>query len=160
MAEYVLDDVDKQLLYYLQQDARYTAIEIADRIGVSDNTIHNRMEKLEEAGIITGYTTSIDLKKVDLSLYFLFVCTSRISDRSTVADNALALPQVIEVTELMTGQRNLHIKAVGDEDRDITHVAQQLDNLNLEVNDELLIRAKHETPIDLTSLDEIIFDEA
>ncbi|MFC4542408.1 Lrp/AsnC family transcriptional regulator [Halosolutus amylolyticus] len=148
MTEYNLDDVDKQLLKLLQENARSKAIELAEEIGVSDNTIHNRMERLENAGIITGYTTTIDRDLTGLRLYFHFSCTARISDRSDVAEKALALPQVTEVTELMTGQENLHIKAIGSENRDITHVAEQLDNLNLEINDENLVRAEHAIPLD------------
>ena len=82
----------------------------------------------------------------------MFICTARISDRGTVAENALAMTEVIEVTELMTGQRNLHIKAVGSEHNDITRTAQQLDNLELEVNDEFLIREEHLKPLDLNSI--------
>lgn len=148
MTEYQLDDVDKQLLNLLQENARSKAIELAEEIGVSDNTIHNRMERMEEAGIITGYTTTIDHDRTGLRLYFHFSCTARISNRSDVAEKALALPQVTEVTELMTGQENIHIKAIGREDKDITHVAEQLDNLNLEINDENLVRAEHATPLD------------
>lgn len=152
MTEYTLDDVDKQLLNLLQENARSKAIELAEKIGVSDNTIHNRMEQLEDAGIITGYTTAIDRDKTGLRLYFHFSCTARISNRSDVAEKALALPQVTEVTELMTGQENIHIKAVGAEDRDITHLAEQLDNLNLEINDENLIRTEHTTPLDYVEI--------
>lgn len=153
MAELSLDDIDRQLLTFLQENARYTAVELADRIGVSDNTIHNRLADLEEAGIITGYTATIPPMEVGLDFYFMFVCTARISDRETVADNALSMPEVIEVTELMTGQRNLHIKAVGSERNDITRIAQQLDNLELEVNDEFLIREEHIKGIDFNDLD-------
>lgn len=148
MTEYQLDDVDKQMLNLLQENARYTAIELAEQIGVSDNTIHNRMEQLEDAGIITGYTASIDHSETGLSLYFHFTCTTRISERAEVAEQAIAFPEVLEVTELMTGQENLHIKMVGAEDKDITRLAEQLDELELEINDENLIRAEHTTPLD------------
>lgn len=153
MAELSLDEIDRQLLTLLQENARYTAVELADRIGVSDNTIHNRLGNLEEVGIITGYTATIPPMDVGLDFYFMFVCTARISDRGTVAENALAMSEVIEVTELMTGQRNLLIKAVGTEHDDITRIAQQLDNLELEVNDEFLIREEHFQAIDFNSMD-------
>ena len=147
-----LDDVDKQLLNLLQENARHTAIELAEEIGVSDNTIHNRMKRLEEANIITGYTTTTDYDKTGLRLYFHFSCTARISERSDVAEEALAIPQVIQVTELMTGHENLHLKAVGAEDEDITHIAEQLDKLSLEINDENLIRAEHTRPLDYVKI--------
>ncbi|WP_312910643.1 Lrp/AsnC family transcriptional regulator [Natronosalvus caseinilyticus] len=143
-----LDETDRQLLDLLQENARYKATTLAEEIGVSDNTIHNRMARLEEEGIITGYTTAIGYQSTGLRLYFHFTCTTRISERSAVAGEALALPQVVEVTELMTGQENLHIKAVGAEDADITHVAEQLDDLALEIDDENLIRAEYTRPFE------------
>ncbi|MFC7232112.1 Lrp/AsnC family transcriptional regulator [Saliphagus sp. GCM10025308] len=125
MASCPLDETDRELLDLLQENARYKATSLAEEIGVSDNTVHNRMARLEEAGVITGYTTAIDYQSTGLRLSFHFTCTTRISERSAVAEEALALPQVVEVTELMTGQENLHIKAVGAKDADITHVAEQ-----------------------------------
>lgn len=151
-----LDDIDKQLLNLLQANARHTAIELAEEIGVSDNTIHNRMEQLEEAGIITGYTTTTDHKRAGLRLYFHFSCTARISERSQVAKEAMALPQIVEVTELMTGHENLHLKAVGGKDEDITAVAERLDDLSLEINDENLIREQHTKPLDYIKVLDVV----
>ena len=159
MTGYQLDDVDRQLLNLLQENARYKAIELADEIGVSDNTIHNRMERLEEAHVITGYTTTTDYDRAGLRLYFHFNCTARISERSAVAAEAMALPQVIEVTELMTGHENLHLKAVGANDEDITAIAERLDQLALEINDENLIRAEHTKPLDYVKVLELVEGE-
>lgn len=149
---YQLDEVDEQLLNLLQANARYTAIELAEEIGVSDNTVHNRMDRLEEAGIITGYTTSVDHERAGFKLYFHFACTTRISDRATVAEQAMAFPEVLEVTELMTGQENLLIKMVGARDEDITRLAERLDELSLEINDENLIREEHAKPLDFVEI--------
>jgi DNA-binding Lrp family transcriptional regulator len=147
-----LDEVDRQLLSHLQDDARHTAIELAETVGVSDNTIHNRMASLEDAGIITGYRTSIDYEQAGFGLYFHFTCTARISQRREVAEQAMALPPVLEVTELMTGQNNLHIKMIGVDDEDITRLAERLDDLPLEINDENLIRAEDDVPLDFVEI--------
>jgi DNA-binding Lrp family transcriptional regulator len=149
---YELDDVDRKLLNLLQENARYTALTLAEEVGVSDNTVHNRMERLEEAGVITGYTTSIDLDRTGLTLYFQFACTANINGRRAVAEQAMEIPAVLEVTELMTGQRNLQIKVVAARDEDITRIAERLDQLDLEINDENLIRAVHTGPLDFVEL--------
>lgn len=159
MTEYELDDVDRQLLNLLQENSRYTALELAEEIGVSDNTIHNRMERLEEAGIISEYTTNIDHDQTGLRLYFHFTCTARISECSDVSKEAMALPEVLEVTELMTGQENLHIKMVGAEYEDITRLAEQLDELALEITDENLIRTEHTKPLDYVEVAEMVDEE-
>lgn len=159
MATYQLDDVDKQLLNLLQENARYKAVELAEEIGVSDNTIHKRMEQLEEENVITGYTTTTDYDRTGLRLYFHFSCTASISERSDVAEEAMALSQVVEVTELMTGHENLHLKAVGAEDEDITAIAEQLDDLALEINDENLIRAERTQPLDYVEVFDVVREE-
>ena len=156
MASYQLDEVDKHLLELLQENSRYTAIELAEQIGVSDNTIHNRMNQLERDGIITGYTSTVDHDRTGLNLFFLFICTARISDRSAVAEEILALPQVVEVIEVMSGEQNLLVKVYGAEDGDITYVAEQLDDLALEINDEKLIKTAHAQPLDYLQVDEML----
>ncbi|WP_226010714.1 Lrp/AsnC family transcriptional regulator [Halomicrobium salinisoli] len=156
MAAYDLDDVDRRLLDLLQEDARYAAIDLAEAVGVSDNTIHNRMQRLEEAGVITGYTTTVDHDRAGLSLYFHFTCTARISDRAEVAEEVMAIPEVVEVTELMTGQRNLHVRLVAADDEDITRLARQLDELALEIDDENLVREERREPLDFVEVGEML----
>ncbi|XVH30745.1 Lrp/AsnC family transcriptional regulator [Haloferacaceae archaeon DSL9] len=149
MTAYDLDRVDKEILTHIQMDARFVATRLAERIGVSDNTIHHRLANLEEAGIVTGYRATLDPAKVGLSLYFLFSCTTRISQRAAIAAEVRDIPEVVEVIELMTGQRNLLVKALGSTDEDITRLATQLDELNLEINDESMIRAEYDSPLDI-----------
>lgn len=157
MSSYQLDDVDKELLALLQENARYAATELAERVGVSDNTVHNRIQRLEEAGVITGYSTALDFDRMGLDLYYQFACTVRISDRGEVAEQVRAIPAVVRVTELMTGQRNLLVTAVAREDDEITRVAERVDELDVEINDENLIRAEHTSPLNYPAI-EAMFD--
>lgn len=143
MCAYALDATDHQLLELLQTNARTGAVDLAEELGVSDNTVHNRIASLQEAGVINGFTVIINHDLTKWNLRYLFICTARISNRRSVAKNALALPGVTDVTELMTGQRNLHVKAVGADKQDMTDLATELDNFNLEINDEILIRDEH-----------------
>lgn len=155
METHSLDAIDAQLLDLLQENARATAVELAEEIGVSDNTIHNRIDQLEAAGVLEGYSAIVNHDATDINLTWLFICTARISDRGTVATNVLTLPGVREVSELMTGQRNLHVKAVGAEKQDATRLAGQLDNLNLEINDEILLRDEHSTQPNYTEINDV-----
>jgi len=149
---YVLDDVDKQLLNRLQENARYTATELADAVGVSDNTVHNRMDRLEDAGVIKGYGATVDKKAAGFDLFFHFSCTARISERTEKAQRALEIPAVVDVTELMTGQENLYITAVGATDDDISEVARRIESFDIEINDENLVRERHSKTLDYVAL--------
>lgn len=56
MSESPLDDVDRAILHPLQQDARtLTPVDTAERLPVSDGTVRNRLARLEERGVVTGY---------------------------------------------------------------------------------------------------------
>lgn len=51
-----VDDIDLQLIALLRQDARMPAAVLASRLGVSRGTVANRLRKLADEGVITGYT--------------------------------------------------------------------------------------------------------
>ena len=85
------DNLDYRILRILQENARTSTAEIARRLGASQQTIHERIRKLEARGIIQGYSVRIDSAALDLRLTaFVFVRT---------AGNATAL----ELAEYLTG---------------------------------------------------------
>ncbi|MFB6267965.1 MAG: Lrp/AsnC family transcriptional regulator [Halodesulfurarchaeum sp.] len=53
-----MDDIDRDILDVLRRDARTPYTEIADRIGVSEGTVRNRVEQLQESGVIERFTVS------------------------------------------------------------------------------------------------------
>ncbi|MDG1541309.1 MAG: Lrp/AsnC family transcriptional regulator [Candidatus Thalassarchaeaceae archaeon] len=59
-----LDETDKQLIEALQGDGRLSMRALADMVGVALGTVSNRLGKLEENGVITGYTVTLDADKV------------------------------------------------------------------------------------------------
>ena len=54
-----MDSTDQQLLALLRQDARTTVATLAARLGVSRGTVTNRVRRLEDDGVITGYTVKL-----------------------------------------------------------------------------------------------------
>lgn len=61
-----MDDRDKSILAALQENARATFGEIAARVRLSPSSVHERVRKLEQAGIIKGYRAEIDPESVGL----------------------------------------------------------------------------------------------
>ena len=55
-----LDKLDRELLRALQADARLTNTELAQRIGLSASACLRRLQRLERAGVISGYTAVLD----------------------------------------------------------------------------------------------------
>jgi DNA-binding Lrp family transcriptional regulator len=142
-----LDELDRYIVYCLQRDARNTSSsEIAERMGVSSSTVRNRIHRLEEDGIITDYTASVDFEAAGSQLHTLIVCTAPIPERNALARKALDVEGVIDVREVMTGEENVHVGIVGTDSNDLARIGEQLDEIGLEVNDEDLIRNEYTTP--------------
>jgi Lrp/AsnC family transcriptional regulator, leucine-responsive regulatory protein len=64
----LLDEIDKNLLSALQDDARLSYAELGRRIGLSPAATAERMRRLEEAGIITGYRVELDREALGLGV--------------------------------------------------------------------------------------------
>ncbi|WP_412462918.1 Lrp/AsnC ligand binding domain-containing protein [Halobacteriovorax sp. RT-2-6] len=60
---YEIDSIDKKIIKLMEKDARMPFLEMARKIGVSGGTIHQRVEKLREAGVIVGSTIKVDYTK-------------------------------------------------------------------------------------------------
>ncbi len=59
-----LDETDRAILRILQDDARTPFSEVARRIDMSSATVHDRVGRMEEAGVIEGYHADVDAKSV------------------------------------------------------------------------------------------------
>ena len=143
MSELSVDATDRHVLYLLQENARANITDIADAVGVSGNTVRNRIEALEERDVIKGYDVDIDYQKAGLDLHFAFTCSAGVSDREDLARQALDIPGVVEVREFMTGRQNVFVEGVGSDVDDITREAQALDGLGLGIEAEALIRGDY-----------------
>ncbi|QCC51945.1 Lrp/AsnC family transcriptional regulator [Halapricum salinum] len=147
MGEQDIDDVDKAILYALQEDARnMSSGDIAERTGTSDSTVRKRIQRLESEGMIKGYSAEVDYQRSGYPLRMLLFCTASIPERGEIVPDILEIDGVVSVQELVTGEQNLLVTAVGETDSDITPVAQKLLDMDLTVADEVLVRSHETTP--------------
>ncbi len=142
-----VDEVDKAILYALEEDARnMSSGDIAKRTGTSDSTVRKRIQRLESTGVIKGYSAKVDYQKSGYPLRMLLYCTATIPERGALVRDILELEGVVSVQELVTGQQNLLVTAVGETDSDITPIAQELLDMGVSVADEVLVRTHTTTP--------------
>jgi DNA-binding Lrp family transcriptional regulator len=142
-----LDSVDKQILYYLQEDARgISSSDIGDQLGLSPSTIRTRLNKLEESGIVRGYHIDIDYELAGYPLYTKIICTAPVPERDELANRAQEIHGVTAVREIMTGKRNVYVNAIGRSHDDLNRIAGDLDELGLDIVDEQLIRDEYVRP--------------
>lgn len=92
-----LDNFDVGILEVLQEDARATNVEIAERVNLSPSPCLRRIRNLEKTGVIRGYRADIDRKEVGLGLtVFVEIKVSQHSKENSDAQQAalLAMPEV------------------------------------------------------------------
>ncbi|APX96122.1 Lrp/AsnC family transcriptional regulator [Natronorubrum daqingense] len=138
-----LDDVNKRIIHALMGDARNTSAPmIADEVGVSPATIRNRINQLEDAGVIRGYHANVDFDAADEMLTTLYVVSVPIEERARLAQQARTITGVINVREFMAGEANLHVLAVGDTVNALNDIARELTSLGAEITDEKLVQTE------------------
>lgn len=67
------DDLDYEIISLLQKNGRRPYKEIANNLGVSIGTIHNRITKLKKIDIINGFTVNINNEKLGYNLCFIIL---------------------------------------------------------------------------------------
>lgn len=141
-----LDLVDQAILFHLQRDGRRSITDIADAVDVSDNTVRNRIEKMEAEGVISGYQVNVNYDAAGVQHLFMFVCTARVADREELVAEVRDYAGVVEVMTLMTGRENVYVVAAAQTKTDITQLAHDIDELGLTIEREHLVRSHHRQP--------------
>ena len=107
---YEIDNVDLKILNILMEDAKIPYTEVAKRVFVSGGTVHVRMKKLEEMGIVTGTTLKMDYSKLGLDVTcFMGIYLLKSSLYDSVVNNLKKIPEIVKV-HYTTGNYNIFIK--------------------------------------------------
>ena len=94
----MINEIDAKILTILQRNARTSNAEIARQVGLAPSAVFERIRKLEEKGVVQGYSARIDPHAVELGLVaFTFV---RSNDRPGGIDTAELLAEIPEVLEV------------------------------------------------------------
>lgn len=95
----MIDAIDTEILTIIQRDARISNAEIARQIDLAPSAVLERLRKLEDRGVIQGYSTRIDPRQVGMSLtVFISVRTSECG--GGVEEALAAIPEVLEVHDV------------------------------------------------------------
>lgn len=110
MKKYILDEIDHQILDMLIENARTPFTDIAKKLLVSAGTIHVRVKKMEEEGIIKGSTLTIDYEKMG---YSFIAHIGVYLDKTNLTQNVIAelrrIPN-ITVAYITAGKYNIFCK--------------------------------------------------
>lgn len=95
--EKALDDIDKNIIRILQTDARTSYREIQDRLGISIGTIHNRISKLRDSGVVQGYTLRLNNERLGYKLTFLIRIDVDGKHTEEILEDLKIIPEVCSI---------------------------------------------------------------
>ena len=118
-----IDSVDLKILTELIQDASVPYTEIAKKIGVSGGTIHVRMKKMEDLGIVKGSHLEINYARLGYDITaFLGIYLDKSEFYDKAVDDLRKIPEVVNV-HYTTGNYSMFVKIIC---RDTQHLREVL----------------------------------
>lgn len=121
----MLDQIDWKILKELQEDARTSFAELGRRVGLTTPAVIERVRKLEDAKIITGYRAEIDTAKVGLPIMAFMRMSISGVDYSHIIEVAKNSSEVIECHRGTGGDSFIMKIAVAD----VEHLQNLIDKL-------------------------------
>jgi Lrp/AsnC family transcriptional regulator for asnA, asnC and gidA len=110
--EYQIDSLDRKILGLLRSDSRRPYLEIARELGVSGGTIHQRMAKLKEHGVVKGNRLAIDYRVLGYDVSALVgIRLARAGSSGEVMKRLKAMAEIVEI-HYTTGTYSLLVKVV------------------------------------------------
>jgi Lrp/AsnC family transcriptional regulator, regulator for asnA, asnC and gidA len=107
-----IDGIDKEILSNLMADARKPILQIANKIGISGAAIHQRLKKLEDAGVISGSKFIINNKVLGYkTMAFIGIFLDKASSNAEAVKELKKIPEVLEC-HYTTGNWSILIKIV------------------------------------------------
>jgi Lrp/AsnC family transcriptional regulator, regulator for asnA, asnC and gidA len=111
-SELNFDKLDLAIIQQLMHDASISYAEIGKKLYVSAGTIHVRIKKLQEAGVINGMKYNVDLKKLGYDVIaFVGVFLEKSSLYDTVAKDLRKIPQIVRLN-YTTGNYSIFAEVV------------------------------------------------
>lgn len=129
MAKFKLDEVDHQILDMLIENTRIPFTDIAKKLLISAGTVHVRVKKMEEAGIINGSSLSLDYAKLGYSfIAYIGVFINKTSQTTFVLERIAEIPYVT-VAHVTTGKFNIFCKIRAKDTNHAKNIIFQLDDI-------------------------------
>lgn len=148
-SNYRIDKIDKQILQFLIKNTRMPFTEIAKKMDVSAGTIHVRVKKMEDAGIIKGSSLQIDYERLGYNfIAYIGIMLTKSNHTKSVISKLEEIPNVT-VANIISGRYNIFCKIRAKDTNDARDVIFKIDEIEEISRTESMI-----------SLDEIINDKS
>ncbi|MCY9786646.1 Lrp/AsnC family transcriptional regulator [Nocardiopsis sp. EMB25] len=125
MADASLDETDLRLLRALQADGRATYADLARAVSMSASAVTERVRRLEESGVITGYTAAVDPERLGFSVLAFVRLRYPVGNRGPYHDLLATTPEITEAHHV-TGEDCYLMKAVARSMRHLEEVVGRI----------------------------------
>jgi len=135
-----MDDKDESILDVLKENSKLSTQQISKRISIPITTVHNRMKKLKEEGVIKKYTVVLDPKKIgkQISAYVLinvdYTLLKQIKKTQHELTKKLRLHPSVEEASRVTGGTDIilktRVKNVDELDDFVTRYLRNVDGID------------------------------
>ena len=120
-----IDELDARLLLALGENPRATVLALAERTGLSRNTVQARLARLEEREVLTTFERRVSPAALGYPLTAYVTVTVLQRMLTPVADALAAVPEVLEVLG-MTGEGDLLVQCVAQDADELYRIAGRL----------------------------------
>lgn len=120
-----VDEISWHILCELQKEARLSFAELGRRVGLSAPAVADRVQKMEEAGIIRGYTATLDLARVGLEISAFVRITVISGNHGPIQAEMRDMPQVMEAHRV-TGEDCYIVRIAFGEMADLEPILDRL----------------------------------
>ena len=156
MSKFKLHEVDHQILDMLIENTRIPFTDIAKALLISAGTVHVRVKKMEEAGIITGSSLILDYEKLGYAfIAYVGIFINNTSQTKFVIERLKEIP-FVTVAHVTTGKFNIFCKIRAKDTKHAKDIIFMIDDIEGVYRTETMI-ALEESINDKTRIMKTIF---
>ncbi|AEW87112.1 AsnC family transcriptional regulator [Flavobacterium columnare NBRC 100251 = ATCC 23463] len=108
----IIDYINKKIIEKLSLDGRFAYSELAKELNISNSLVHQRIKKMQEAGIIKGFSIKLDAKAMGYeTITYTGIATKEARYSYSIAERLKEIPEVVEC-HFVSGKYALFLKIV------------------------------------------------
>ena len=135
-----LDEIDLQILRLLQENAITSYEEVGSSVGLAESTVRYRVKKLQELGVILGFTCAIDLRKLGYDLMVFANIDAEAGKEKLAAQKLTKMPNVIglfaasgssDLVSIIVARNNEELSQIAEKIRSVKEITKMSFSLAL-----------------------------
>lgn len=123
-----MDTTDLKIINILQEDGRVSMKELGSRVNLTSPAVSERVKRLEENGIIIGYTALVDPKKLNMHVEAIVLVGMKVSAHAKFKKLALDEPAIIECHHV-TGDDCMTVKVICQDTYELERILDKIQTI-------------------------------